>query len=98
MGAIVDIQFKRLEARLRARDIQLTLGEDARNWLAEKGYDPQYGARPLKRVMQTELQNKLAEALLAGDISDGSVVAISHIDVPAGLSFDIRTPPMAASA
>ena len=98
MGAIVDIQFKRLQARLRARDIQLTLGEDARNWLAEKGYDPQYGARPLKRVMQTELQNKLAEALLAGDISDGSVVGISHIDVPAGLGFDIQTPPIAASA
>jgi ATP-dependent Clp protease ATP-binding subunit ClpB len=98
MGAIVDIQFKRLEARLRNRDIHLTLGEDARNWLAEKGYDPQYGARPLKRVMQTELQNKLAEALLAGDISDGSVVGISHIDIPAGLGFDIQTPPIAASA
>ena len=98
MGAIVDIQFKRLQARLRARDIQLILGEDARNWLAEKGYDPQYGARPLKRVMQTELQNKLAESLLAGDISDGSVVGISHIDVPAGLGFDIQTPPIAASA
>ena len=48
--------------------------------------------------MQTELQNKLAEALLAGDISDGSVVGISHIDVPAGLDFDIQTPPIAASA
>ena len=98
MGAIVDIQFKRLQARLRARDIQLILGEDARNWLAEKGYDPQYGARPLKRVMQTELQNKLAESLLAGDIGDGSVVGINHIDVPAGLGFDIQTPPIAASA
>ncbi len=88
MGAIVDIQFERLQARLADRDIHLTLTEKARDWLAEEGYDPKYGARPLKRVMQNELQNKLAEALLAGEISDGAQVTINHVEVPAGLSFE----------
>ncbi len=77
MGAI-DIQFNRLKARLTDRDIQLQLHKDARDWLADKGYDPQYGARPLKRVMQNELQNKLAEALLAGEIGDGAQVIIEN--------------------
>ena len=88
MGAIVDIQFERLKARLADRDIHLALTEKARDWLADEGYDPKYGARPLKRVMQNELQNKLAEALLAGEISDGAQVTINHAEVPAGLSFE----------
>ena len=96
MGAIVDIQFDRLQARLADRDIHLTLTEAARNWLADEGYDPKYGARPLKRVMQNELQNKLAEALLAGTINDGAQVTINHTEVPAGLSFDAS--PVAQSA
>ena len=98
MGAIVDIQFNRLKARLTDRDIQLQLHKDARDWLADKGYDPQYGARPLKRVMQNELQNKLAEALLAGEIGDGAQVIIEKKDVPLGLHFNITQASMAASA
>ena len=98
MGAIVDIQFSRLKARLIDRDIQLQLHEDAREWLADKGYDPQYGARPLKRVMQNELQNKLAEALLAGEIGDGAKVVIEKTDVPTGLHFNITQASLAASA
>ena len=90
MGAIVDIQFERLKSRLADRDIHLTLTAEARNWLADEGYDPKYGARPLKRVMQNELQNKLAEALLAGTINDGAQVTINHTEVPAGLSFETR--------
>ncbi|MGB2485777.1 MAG: ATP-dependent chaperone ClpB [Candidatus Puniceispirillaceae bacterium] len=90
MGAIVDIQFERLKSRLADRDIHLTLTAEARNWLADEGYDPKYGARPLKRVMQNELQNKLAEALLAGTINDGAQVTINHTEVPASLSFVTR--------
>ena len=98
MGAIVDIQFSRLKTRLIDRDIHLKLHEDAREWLADKGYDPQYGARPLKRVMQNELQNKLAEALLAGEIGDGAKVVIEKTDVPTGLHFNITQASLAASA
>ena len=87
MGAIVDIQFERLKSGLLNRDIHLTLTAEARNWLADEGYDPKYGARPLKRVMQNELQNKLAEALLAGTINDGAQVTINHTEVPAGLAL-----------
>ncbi|KAF2990267.1 ATP-dependent chaperone ClpB [Methylocystis sp. MJC1] len=77
MGAIVDIQVKRLQKLLEDRKITLHLDLKARDWLAAKGYDPAYGARPLKRVMQKELQDALAERLLAGEIVDGATVQIS---------------------
>ncbi|MBG0812265.1 ATP-dependent chaperone ClpB [Methylosinus sp. H3A] len=77
MGAIVDIQILRLQKLLDDRKITLTLDEKARALLAAKGYDPAYGARPLKRVIQKELQDPLAEALLGGDIVDGSTVRVS---------------------
>jgi ATP-dependent Clp protease ATP-binding subunit ClpB len=77
MGAIVDIQMKRLDKLLEDRKIVLSLDAKARNWLAEKGYDPAYGARPLKRVIQRELQDPLAERLLAGEISDGETIEVS---------------------
>ncbi|MDJ0448734.1 ATP-dependent chaperone ClpB [Methylocystis sp. JR02] len=77
MGAIVDIQIKRLQKLLEDRKITLHLDLKARDWLAAKGYDPAYGARPLKRVMQKELQDALAERLLAGEIIDGATVEIS---------------------
>ena len=77
MGGIVDIQLRRLTALLEDRKIALTLDEAARNWLADKGYDPVYGARPLKRVIQRELQNPLAELILRGRIADGDGVAVS---------------------
>jgi ATP-dependent Clp protease ATP-binding subunit ClpB len=77
MGAIVDIQTKRLQKLLEDRKITLRLDAKAREWLAAKGYDPAYGARPLKRVMQKELQDALAERLLAGEIVDGATVEIS---------------------
>ncbi len=77
MGAIVDIQVKRLQKLLEDRKITLHLDAKARDWLAAKGYDPAYGARPLKRVMQKELQDALAERLLAGEIVDGAMVEIS---------------------
>jgi ATP-dependent Clp protease ATP-binding subunit ClpB len=77
MGAIVDIQLRRLEKRLVARKITLALDADAKAWLADEGYDPVFGARPLKRVIQRALQDPLAEAILAGDVLDGSTVTVT---------------------
>src|SRR6266568_4312535 len=77
MGRIVEIQFGRLERLLTDRKIVLTLDGKARDWLAEKGWDPAYGARPLKRVIQRYVQDPLAEMILAGDVRDGDSVAIS---------------------
>ncbi|SMH54838.1 ATP-dependent chaperone ClpB [Mesorhizobium australicum] len=77
MGQIVKIQLKRLEKLLEDRKITLDLDEEAIEWLASKGYDPAYGARPLKRVMQKELQDPLAEKILLGDIRDGARVVVT---------------------
>ena len=77
MDGIVDIQMARLLKRLAARKIVLELGEPARKWLAEEGYDPVFGARPLKRVIQRALQDPLAEMLLAGDVADGDTVTVA---------------------
>ncbi len=77
MGAIVDIQLKRLVSLLSERKITLDMDEDARNWLANKGYDPVYGARPLKRVIQKFVQDPLAEQILSGQVPDGSLVKIT---------------------
>lgn len=77
MGGIVDIQLARLQKRLAGRNITLDLDSDARKWLADEGYDPVFGARPLKRVIQRALQDQLAEMLLAGDIADGATVLVS---------------------
>ena len=77
MGAIVDIQFGRLARLLEDRKITLDLDAKGRAWLADKGYDPAYGARPLKRVIQKEVQDPLAEMILAGEIADGQTVTIS---------------------
>jgi ATP-dependent Clp protease ATP-binding subunit ClpB len=77
MGAIVDIQMLRLSKLLADRKIRLTLADDARGWLADKGYDPAYGARPLKRVIQKHVQDPLAEMILAGKVKDGETVPIA---------------------
>jgi ATP-dependent Clp protease ATP-binding subunit ClpB len=77
MGRIVEIQFSRLQKLLEERKITLTLDAAARDWLAAKGWDPAYGARPLKRVIQRSLQDPLAEMILAGDVKDGDRVAIA---------------------
>ncbi len=77
MDGIVDIQMARLQKRLAARKIELALDDGAKEWLANEGYDPVFGARPLKRVIQRALQNPLAEALLAGDIKDGETVPVT---------------------
>ncbi|MGO3934905.1 ATP-dependent chaperone ClpB [Rhodopseudomonas pseudopalustris] len=77
MGRIVDIQLGRLAKLLEDRKIVLDLDPAARDWLAEKGWDPAYGARPLKRVIQRHVQDPLAEMILDGTVKDGDQVAIS---------------------
>ncbi|MCV3270335.1 ATP-dependent chaperone ClpB [Roseobacter sinensis] len=77
MDGIVEIQMARLLKRLAGRKITLDLDEGARKWLADEGYDPVFGARPLKRVIQRALQDPLAEMLLAGDVKDGDSVTVT---------------------
>ena len=80
MGGIVLIQLARLRAMLAERRIELVLDPAAEAWLADKGYDPVYGARPLKRAIQRELQNPLAEMILAGKVADGEEVRVTGTD------------------
>jgi ATP-dependent Clp protease ATP-binding subunit ClpB len=96
MGAIVEIQLRRLEARLAGRKITLSLDKPARAWLANEGYDPVFGARPLKRVIQAHLQNPLAELILSGRVKDGGAVDITA--GPNGLVIGDYTPPPKAAA
>ena len=77
MGAIVDIQVARLQKLLEERKISITLAPEAREWLASHGYQPAYGARPLKRVIQKHLQDTLAELILSGVVKDGSSVPVT---------------------
>ena len=77
MVEIVDIQIARLQKLLGDRKISLVLDDSARNWLAEKGYDPAYGARPLKRVIQSNVQDPLAELLLEGKVEEMDIVTVS---------------------
>lgn len=77
MAGIVEIQLRRLTKRLEGRNITLDLDDGAMKWLADEGYDPVFGARPLKRVIQRALQDQLAEMILAGDVMDGSTIAVS---------------------
>ncbi|MEL6766049.1 MAG: ATP-dependent chaperone ClpB [Pseudomonadota bacterium] len=85
MAGIVDIQLGLLEKRLEARKISLDLDQAARDWLADKGYDPVYGARPLKRVVQKALQDPLAELILGGRLKDGETLKVGARD--GGLVF-----------
>jgi ATP-dependent Clp protease ATP-binding subunit ClpB len=94
MGRIVDIQLAHLQKLLEDRKIALTLDAKARDWLAEKGYDPAYGARPLKRVIQKFVQDPLSELILSGRIKDGEKVSISA--GRQGLTFNGN--PVAAAA
>ena len=87
MGTIVDIQMVRLQKLLDERKVTIELSPEARNWLADKGYDPAFGARPLKRAIQKNVQDPLAEKLLAGEIKDGDKL---RVGVKGGaLSFDV---------
>jgi ATP-dependent Clp protease ATP-binding subunit ClpB len=92
LGQIVSLYIDRLAKRLADRRLELAVTPDARSWLAERGYDPIYGARPLRRLMQHEIDDRLAKALLSGSIRDGDTVrvdllgdelTVSRFDIPA---------------
>ena len=76
IGAIVDIQIGRLDQRLSDKEMQLVLTEEARQFLADKGYDPVYGARPLKRAIQKYIENELSLAMLQGTIQEGDRIRV----------------------
>jgi ATP-dependent Clp protease ATP-binding subunit ClpB len=95
MAGIVEIQVDRLRQMLADRSIRLELDDAAKRWLGEAGYDPVYGARPLKRVIQRQLQNPLAEKLLRGEIGDGATVRVSANDD--GLTIETGAPAAAAA-
>ena len=92
MGAIVSIQFARLQARLADRGVSLRLSDDAADWLAKRGYDPQFGARPLQRVIQNAVQNPLAQALLEGRFGDGDLVEVRLDPANDSLIFGFASP------
>ena len=80
MKAIVDLQVARVQKLLTDRKVTLDLTQPARDWLGRVGYDPVYGARPLKRAVQKYLQDPLAEAILRGEVPDGSTVTVDDAD------------------
>jgi ATP-dependent Clp protease ATP-binding subunit ClpB len=87
IAAIVDIQIRLLRQRLADRKLTVTLSPAAREYLAVKGFDPSYGARPLKRLIQREVQDALAMKLLAGEIREGDAIEIDHDGDEGGLVF-----------
>ncbi len=87
--AIVEIQVKKLEQRLLERRIQLKMTEKAKEWLAKEGFDPAYGARPLKRVIQKEIQDKLALKILEGKFKEGDTIAVDVEDKKGELVFKV---------
>jgi ATP-dependent Clp protease ATP-binding subunit ClpB len=93
---IVGIQIRGLQRRLEERKIELGLTDKASDYFAERGYDPQYGARPLKRLVQQELETGLARKILAGEVRDGSRVVVDA--GPRGLTFEVKAPAAKAAA
>jgi ATP-dependent Clp protease ATP-binding subunit ClpB len=86
LGSIVDLNVDKLTERLEQRRLTLAVTPKARLWLAEKGYDPVYGARPLRRLMQREIDDRLANLLLAGEVIDGAAVVVDVDETGAALS------------
>jgi ATP-dependent Clp protease ATP-binding subunit ClpB len=88
LAAIVEIQVERLASRLASRRLTLQVTDAAREWLAITGFDPVYGARPLRRLVQTAIGDPLARALLAGEIADGDTVLVDVTDERDALSVE----------
>ena len=87
LGKIVDIQLARIAKRLTGRRLSLEVTDAARSWLADEGYDPAYGARPLRRLVQREIGDRLARMLLAGEVLDGQKVVVDRVDGSDGLTL-----------
>ena len=96
LGRIVDIQLARMGARLAGRRLSLSVTEAARAWLADEGYDPAYGARPLRRLVQREIGDALARMILAGQVADGQSVVVDHAEGEHGLSLRAEGAPASA--
>ncbi|WP_082717071.1 ATP-dependent Clp protease ATP-binding subunit [Microterricola viridarii] len=90
LGEIVELYIERLSKRLSSRRLTLAVTPDARRWLAERGYDPMYGARPLRRLMQHEIDDKLANALLGGSVRDGDLVRVDLAADGNGLTVGVE--------
>ncbi|MCM3662767.1 ATP-dependent chaperone ClpB, partial [Georgenia satyanarayanai] len=89
LAQIVELSVDQLQKRLHDRRLTLAVTPDARSWLAERGYDPMFGARPLRRLIQSEVQNKLATALLSGNVHDGDTVRVDVAVDGTGLSLTV---------
>ena len=87
LGEIVEIQLARIARRLTDRRLSLEVTDAARSWLADEGYDPAYGARPLRRLVQREIGDRLARMLLAGEVLDGQKVVVDRVDGSDGLTL-----------
>ena len=87
LGEIVEIQLARIAKRLTDRRLNLEVTDAARSWLADEGYDPAYGARPLRRLVQREIGDRLARMLLAGEVLDGQTVVVDKVDGSEGLAL-----------
>jgi ATP-dependent Clp protease ATP-binding subunit ClpB len=95
---IVTIQLRRLRERLEERKVKLELTDEAKTHLVRAGYDPAYGARPLKRVIQKEVETELAKRILRGEIRDGQMVVVDYDRVQEELTFASRSPGAPAAA
>jgi ATP-dependent Clp protease ATP-binding subunit ClpB len=91
LGEIVEIQLRRLRERLAGRRISLVLSDAAKSHLVKTGYDPNYGARPLKRTIQKELETPLGRKILAGDIADGDTVRVGYDEASGELTFETES-------
>ncbi|MDQ0728028.1 ATP-dependent Clp protease ATP-binding subunit [Microbacterium sp. W4I20] len=89
LAQIVELSVDQLQKRLHDRRLTLAVTPDARSWLAERGYDPMFGARPLRRLIQSEVQNKLATALLSGNVHDGDTVRVDVAADGTGLALTV---------
>jgi ATP-dependent Clp protease ATP-binding subunit ClpC len=87
LSQIVDLEVSKLEARLDEREMSLEIAADARDFLIEKGSDPEYGARPMRRAVERFLEDPLAEALLRGDVKEGDVIEVSLLADAKELTF-----------
>ncbi|BDA64042.1 ATP-dependent chaperone ClpB [Actinomyces capricornis] len=96
LGRIVDIQLARMGARLAGRRLTLSVTDAARAWLSDEGYDPAYGARPLRRLVQREIGDVLARMILAGEVADGQSVVVDRVEGESGLSLRVEGRPVSA--
>jgi ATP-dependent Clp protease ATP-binding subunit ClpB len=89
---IVDLMFNDLRARLADRQMTLEVSEDARRFIAQQGFDPVYGARPLRRFIAREVETRIGRALLSGDVHDGAVIRVTLHEGELAVEYENRSP------